>query len=67
MDLFIFMLLIWTAQAAFCYSQARKKNRDTFGWILLGLLFGFFACIIVAVLPELNKKEEGKVNKVISK
>ena len=61
-DYIVVQLLIWTASIAFCYYQAKKKNRSIFDWILLGLLFGLFACIIIAVLDPINS-EKSEVEK----
>jgi hypothetical protein len=51
----IFVLLVWVACAAFCYSQAQKKNLNVGLWTVLGLLFGFFAVIGVLVQKEQPK------------
>jgi len=61
-DYFVGQLLIITASVAFCYYQSKKKNRDIAGWIILGLLFGLFACIIIAVLDPI-KVEKSEVEK----
>jgi len=45
----ILILLIWVASAAFCYSQAKKKNLNVGLWTVMGLLFGIFAVIGVSV------------------
>lgn len=46
----ILILLAWVGSAAFCYSQAKKKNLNTGLWSVLGLLFGVFAIIGVLVV-----------------
>ena len=45
----ILILLVWVACAAFCYSQAKKKNLNVALWTVLGLLLGVFAVIGVSV------------------
>ena len=45
----ILILLVWVACAAFCYSQAKKKGLNVGLWTFLGLIFGVFAVIGVAV------------------
>jgi len=45
----ILVLLVGVACAAFCYSQAKKKNLNVGLWTVLGLLFGVFAVIGVSV------------------
>lgn len=38
--------------AALCAMIAARKGRFAIGWAVLGLLFGIFALIVVAVLPS---------------
>lgn len=45
----ILILLVWVACAIFCYTQAKKKNLNAGLWAVLGLIFGIFAVIGVAV------------------
>jgi len=45
-------LLLWFGCAVACWAIANSKARLAGGWFLLGLLFGFFALIVVAVLPS---------------
>ena len=33
---------------------ASHKNRNSFGWFLLGLLFGIFGLLAIAVLPKVE-------------
>lgn len=53
---FIFWLLFAGASAVI----AASKGRSGFGWFLLGCLFGIFALVVVAVLP--NLKDEARNN-----
>ena len=48
----VIALLIWVACAAYCYSVALKKNLNVALWTVLGVLLGFFAVIIVTVVPS---------------
>ena len=49
----IFVLLIgWIASAFFCASVAAEKGYSGTSWGIAGFLFGFFALIAVAGLPD---------------
>ena len=43
--------LILLACALACVHIAKQKNRDTTVWALLGIFFGVFAIVLVAILP----------------
>jgi len=45
-------LVIWSAFAIACYFVAKSKNRNPAVWAVAGLLFGFFALLIVALMPK---------------
>lgn len=45
------MLLFWLFCAAATAIIAGARGRSVIGWLLLGLLFGIFALIVVAVIP----------------
>jgi hypothetical protein len=45
-------ILIWLACGVICGFIAQSKHRNVPGWVILGLCFGIFAIIIVAVLPN---------------
>lgn len=49
-------LIIWILLAAACYYVAKDKNRNAVVWGILGLLFGIFALVIVALLPKLPRR-----------
>lgn len=53
---FIFWLLFAGASAVI----AANKGRSGFGWFLLGCLFGIFALVVVAALP--NLKDQARDN-----
>ncbi|MEW6092255.1 MAG: zinc ribbon domain-containing protein [Pseudomonadota bacterium] len=50
MEIFLIWLLFAIATAVI----AANKGRTGFGWFLLGCVFGIFALIVVAVLPNLK-------------
>lgn len=58
---------IWLFLAVLTAVVASSKGRSAFGWFLLGCLFGIFALIIVAVLPNLTKREVQKVRRETKK
>ena len=45
-------VIFWLGFAIASGVVASAKGRSGFGWFLLGLLFSFFALIIVACLPS---------------
>ena len=48
-----FILVIgWIASAFFCAQVANEKGYSTINWCIFGFLFGFFALIAVAGLPD---------------
>ncbi len=48
------MLMLWIFFAILCGILANNKGRSVAGWVVLGLFFGIFSAIIVAVLPSLK-------------
>ena len=53
-----FLLFLWFGCAVMCWIVANSKGRFAGVWFLLGLVFGVFALIAVAVLPsELASKD----------
>lgn len=47
-------IVVWIVCAGFAAFIAKSKNRDPGNWFVLGLLFGVFALIGVAAVPELT-------------
>ena len=48
-----FILVIgWIASAFFCAQIANEKGYSTINWCIFGFLFGFFALIAAAGLPD---------------
>ena len=58
----IIAVFIWFLFAVFTAVIASSKGRTGFGWFLLGAVFGIFALILVALLPNLIKRELRKVH-----
>ena len=50
--MWFYLLVIWFASACFCGVLADQKGYSIFNWCLAGFLFGFFALIAVAGLPD---------------
>ena len=38
-----------------CYGMAETRNRNTTTWAILGVLFGIFAVIVLALLGKVEK------------
>ncbi|TCA21432.1 hypothetical protein [Rhizobium leguminosarum] len=54
------LLIIGIAGVVFagaCAVVASNKNRDVFGWFVLGFVFNLIALIVIAALTPLDKKE----------
>lgn len=41
----------WALCGWICHTIASAKNRNTSLWAVCGVLFGFFAVIIIALMP----------------
>ena len=69
--LFFVLITGWIASAFFCASVANEKGYSGTAWGFAGFLFGFFALIAVAGLPDkkLRKyiRQIGEKQKVIEK
>jgi hypothetical protein len=50
-------LLLWILFPAACGFVAFGKERSVGLWVVLGFLFGAFALVVIALLPEKNKWE----------
>lgn len=49
-------LIIWLIFAVACAIIANNKGRSGIGWFFLGLVFGIFALIVVAVLSPIGEQ-----------
>ena len=45
------ILVVWVACGVASWVIAENKGRNGCGWLFLGLMFGVFALIILAVVP----------------
>ena len=45
-------LIVWCLCAWGCYTIAKSKGRSEALWAVLGILFGVFAVLAIAILPE---------------
>jgi hypothetical protein len=52
----IITIVIWLLSILGCYKLAVDKNRSVDGWLLLGVFFGVFALLTIAVLKPLPKQ-----------
>lgn len=52
----MFFIVIWMTVAAITALVAAGKGRSPLGWAILGTVFGVFALLIVAVLPNLSRE-----------
>lgn len=50
----LFIVLFWLFFGFLCSKIAKKKNRNTFSWFLLGLLFGLLALICIYFIKPLK-------------
>jgi len=58
----IFWLAVWILPMIICNNQAKKKNRSTGNWILLAVLFGWFAVLAIFIAGTEVSSEEQKLN-----
>lgn len=59
MELFIILALAGAVFGGACAILASNKNRDVFGWFVLGFLFNLVALIVIAAISVLDKREAG--------
>ena len=52
-----FEIVLWILSGIVAAIVAAQKNRNAFGWLILGFFFGLFALIAVACLPKLPPKQ----------
>jgi hypothetical protein len=50
-------ILLWLLFPAVCGVVAFNKERGVILWVVLGFLFGAFALVVIALLPDKNKWE----------
>lgn len=54
--MWIVLIITWFICAGFSAYIANQKNRSSSNWFLLGLFFGIFALIAIAVVPILQNQ-----------
>lgn len=52
----IFVVLVWLVMAFLCYATASEKGLNTTLWATLGVIFGFFALMVLVMIPSKNKR-----------
>ena len=55
MELLIIVGLSGVVFGGACATLSNNKNRDTFGWFVLGFFFSLVALIVIAALSPLDK------------
>ena len=45
-------IIVWCLCSFVCYTIAESKGRSGALWAALGILFGVFAVLVIAILPE---------------
>jgi hypothetical protein len=55
--LIVAIVIEWLSCGGFCSYLAHQKNRDWFGWLFLGILFGIFPLITLIGLDKLPAEE----------
>ena len=48
----MFEILVWCLCGYGCYKIAEVKGRNEVLWAVLGLIFGVFPLLAIAILPE---------------
>ena len=48
-------IIVWCICSFICYSIAESKGRSGALWAALGILFGIFAVIVIALMPSQNE------------
>ena len=48
-----FGLVVGLGIVWYCWVEAKRKNRNTWTWLILGFIFGFFALLVLVYLKDL--------------
>lgn len=48
-----FGLLVGLGIVWYCWVEAKRKNRNTWTWLILGFILGFFALLVLVYLKDL--------------
>lgn len=64
MHLLLFIVVYGVIFGGGCAILASNKNRDVFGWFILGFFFSLVALIVIAALTPLDKSglEDGTID-----
>jgi len=54
-----FGLIVGLGIVWYCWVEAKQKNRNTWTWLILGLIFGFFALLVLVYLKDLPAVSRG--------
>ena len=48
-----FGLIVGLGIVWYCWVEAKRKNRNTWTWLILGFIFGFFALLVLVYIKDL--------------
>ena len=48
-----FGLIVGLGIVWYCWVEAKQKNRNTWSWLILGFIFGFFALLVLVYIKDL--------------
>lgn len=57
----LLLFIFWMLFAITCSSLAERKNRNQFLWGILGFIFGIFALLVIALLPEVKNNNDTEI------
>lgn len=58
-----FALIVGLGIVWYCWVEAKRKNRNTWTWLILGFVFGFFALLVLVYLKDLPAATQTTHNK----
>ena len=58
-----FGLIVGLGIVWYCWVEAKRKNRNTWTWLFLGFIFGFFALLVLVYLKDLPATPQETHNK----
>jgi type VI protein secretion system component VasK len=57
----MFVLLVWVLCSFGCYKLAENNNRDKTLWAVLGLIFGIFALLVLALMGRADSETDRQI------
>jgi RsiW-degrading membrane proteinase PrsW (M82 family) len=57
-----FGLIVGLGIVWYCWVEAKRKNRNTWTWLILGIIFGFFALLVLVYLKDLPSSSQPNHN-----